>query len=424
MISQKYKHNFSPNKILYLTFHPDIGGGETILLSLLTKLDRKKFDPIVVVTKKGQLSKALSKLKIKTYILNLSPYLIRKLFIPGLSPSSIYKFIKLTRRINPDLIHVNHLNLAFYAKAATLALKIIPGRHVPVIATAHGKWDCLYFYQDLVNQFCTDKILANTQKLSQNLTRRKIVNPKKVKVVPFGVDTDKFKPATRYKIQDTRYKLGLPLNDFVVTIVGRLDPVKDHMTFLKSAKLVHEKLKNVTFYIVGSKLGDFTNSPRETGQSNSYEKQIKDYLSKNPALAAKVTFGSFIESMPSVYNATDILVSSSPRESFGLAIAEGAACALPIIATVGNTIVKNGRNGFLVKPQNPKAIAEKILTLAINPKLRKKFGENGRKLITRHFQLQDYVTRIENVYFELLKTTAHIRRRRKMNLLNSSSSHS
>src|SRR3990167_5793394 len=421
MISQKYKHNFSPNKILYLTFHPDIGGGETILLSLLTKLDRKKFDPIVVVTKKGQLSKALSKLKIKTYILNLSPYLIRKLFIPGLSPSSIYKFIKLTRRINPDLIHVNHLNLAFYAKAATLALKIIPGRHVPVIATAHGKWDCLYFYQDLVNQFCTDKVLANTEELSKTLIRRKILNLQKVTGCQFGVDTNYFMPLDKTTARKT---LNLPQKNLIITIVGRLDPVKDHMTFLKSAKLVHEKLKNVTFYIVGSKLGDFTNSPRETGQSNSYEKQIKDYLSKNPALAAKVTFGSFIESMPSVYNATDILVSSSPRESFGLAIAEGGACALPIIATVGNTIVKNGRNGFLVKPQNPKAIAEKILTLAINPKLRKKFGENGRKLITRHFQLQDYVTRIENVYFELLKTTAHIRRRRKMNLLNSSSSHS
>jgi len=389
-------------KILYLTFHAEIGGGETILLSLIKKLDKKKFEPIVVITKKGQLSKALNKLNVKTYILNLSPYLIRTLFIPGMSPFSIYKFIKLTRRINPNLIHVNHLNLAIYAKAVALILKIRSGRSVPVVATAHGNWDCIYFYQDLVNQFCTDKIWANTEELSKILTRRKILNPKKVSVCQFGIDTNYFKPLDKTTARKT---LNLPQKNLIITTVGRLDPVKDHLTFLKSAKLVHEKSERVTFFIVGSKLGDFS------GQSNSYEKQIKDYLSKNPALAEKIIFGGFIESMPAVYNATDILVSSSPKESFGLAMAEGAACSLPIIATVGNTIVKNGQNGFLVKPQNPKAIAEKILTLATNPKVRKEFGENGRKLITGHFRLQDYVARIENVYFELLRTRRHVRRR-------------
>ena len=106
--------------------------------------------------------------------------------------------------------------------------------------------------------------------------------------------------------------------------------------------------------------------------------------------------------MPAVYNATDILVSTSPRESFGLAIAEGAACALPIIATGGNTIVKNGQNGYLVPPQNPKAIAQKILTLAANSKLRKEFAKFGRKYITEHFRLQPYITKIENVYLSLL----------------------
>ena len=312
-------------KVLYLTQFAQIGGGETILLSLLTKLDKKIFEPTVVVTKKGQLSKALSKLKIKTHILNLPPYFIRTLFIPGMSPIGIYKFTKLAKRISPDLIHVNHLNLAICAKAASTVLKILPaGRQVPVVATAHGNWDCIYFYQDLVNQFCTDKILANTQELSKRLTKRKIVNPEKVELVPFGIDINKFKPSTINNQLLTRKLLGLPQNDLIVTIVGRLDPAKDHLTFLKSANLVQEKLKGVTFFIAGSKLGDFSGSPREAGQSSSYAKQIQDYLSKNPALAKKVKFGGFINSMPAVYNATDILVSTSPRESFGLAIAEGA----------------------------------------------------------------------------------------------------
>src|SRR3990167_427281 len=117
-------------KILYLTFHPEIGGGETILLSLISKLDRKLFEPIVVVTKKGQLSKRLRELKIKTYILPLPGYLIRTLFIPGASPVSIYRFYKLCKKIKPNLIHINHLNLAIYAGISSKILKI------PSIATS------------------------------------------------------------------------------------------------------------------------------------------------------------------------------------------------------------------------------------------------------------------------------------------------
>lgn len=378
-------------RVLYLTQFPEIGGGETILLSLLQKLDRKLFNPIVIVPRHGSLFKKLKQLKITTYHLPLDPYLIRTLFIPGASPSLIYRLIRLTKQLRPNLIHINHLTLAIYAGIMAKTLR------VPVVATAHGSWDCIYFYQDLVSQFCTDKILANTQELSKNLTRRKIVSPKKVKMIPFGVDTDKFKPATRYQIQDTRYKLGLPLNSFLVTIVGRLDPVKDHLTFLKAAKLVQLAVKNVTFYIVGSKLGDFS------GKSGAYAKQIQDYLSENPTLSQKVIFGGFIEAMPSVYQATDVLVSTSPQESFGLALAEGAASGLPIIAASNSVIVENNKNGFIIPPQNPKILAKKLTELINNKTLMLKFGRNGRSHIIKNFSLEKYTDKIQNLYLSLLK---------------------
>src|SRR3989344_2760958 len=288
MISQKYK-------ILYLTYHPDIGGGETILLSLLGNLDKKIFEPIVIITKKGQLSEKLKSLKVVTHILPLPGYLIRTFFVPGMSPIGIYKTYQLIKSIKPDIIHLNHLNLAVYSGIAAKILRI------PVIATAHGSWDSIYFFQDIITKIFVDKILANTPQTAKNLAKRKILDARKVKVIFFGVDTTIFKPANQKQTMVARKILNLPQKNLIITIVGRLDPVKDHMTFLKGAKLVHEKLKNVTFYIVGSKLGDFTDSPRETGQSSSYEKQIKDYLSKNPALAEKIIFGGFIEFMPTVY---------------------------------------------------------------------------------------------------------------------------
>lgn len=382
-------------KILYLTQFPEIGGGETILLSLLQNLDRKKFEPIVIVPKRGsprsaggagQLFKKLGTMKIKTYFLNLNPYLIRTFFVPGASPVGLWQLIKLCRKIKPDLIHLNHLTLAIYAGIAAKTLR------VPVVATAHGSWDCIYFYQDLVNQLLINRVLAITPNLSKNLIKRNIISRSKLSTVSPGVDTDIFKPGSKTL---ARQKLGLPRNDFIITIVGRLDPVKDHLTFLKAAKIICEKIRNVKFFIVGSKLGDFT------GRENNYTDLIENFLNENPRLAGKIIFGGFISHMPLVYQSTDVLVSSSTSESFGLALIEAASCGIPVVATNAGSqsiIVQNGKTGFLVPPQNPALIAQKVVILAKNKNFIATFGKNARRQIETNYNLETYVRNIQKSY--------------------------
>lgn len=380
-------------KILYLTFHPEIGGGETILLSLLSKLDRKIFEPKVVITAKGQLAEKLKKLNIETHILPLPGYLVRTFFIPGASPQGIWEFLKLAKKIKPDLIHLNHLNLAVYCGIAGKILKI------PVVATSHGLWDCFYFYQDLVNNFFVDKILSNTPKVAQALLKRKIVNPKKVEVVYFGVDTKKFKSGDK---NQARKVLNLPQEDLIITIVGRLDPEKDHLTFLAAAQVILEKIPKVTFLIVGSKLGDFSKESK-----NLTKARILQFLSQHPNLAKKVIFRGFANNMPQIYQASDILVSSSLQESFGLVLAEAAACQIPVVSTnVGSQdlIIQNGKTGFLVPPKRPSLLAQKILELVKNPKLRYRLGVAGRKHIMKNFSIETYAANIQAEHLRLIKS--------------------
>lgn len=378
-------------KILYLTQFPEIGGGETILISLIEKLDRRKFEPIVVLPKKGQLSKRLTELEIKTYFLNLPPYFIRTFFIPGADPFSIFIFFKLAKKIKPDLIHLNHLTLAIYPGITSKILNI------PTVATAHGNWDTIYFYQDLITNIFVNKILVNTKPLAANLKKRKIVNPGKISQIDFGVDTQKFRPP-KSKMAAKR-KFGFSKNDFIITIVGRLDPTKDHLTFLKAAKLIFENIPTAKFLIVGSKLGDFSS------QKSKYYAKIKNYLKKNPQLRKSVVFTGFVENMPSVYQATDVLVSTSISESFGLALAEAASCNIPIVATNSgnqNIIVKDSKNGFLVPPQNPASIAQKV-SLLKNKALRHSMGNYGRKHVIKNFEIKRCADSIEKIYLELLK---------------------
>lgn len=387
-----------PIKVLYLSQFAQIGGGETSLLYLISKLDKRKFEAHIILPQKGQFYNRLKKLKAKIYIIKLPPYLIRSFFVPGLSPFALKKLFKLTKKIQPDLIHVNHLTFLLYAGVVAKVLKI------PTVGTAHGVWDSFYFYQDLATSLFADNILANTPHTANFLLRRKIVKPNKVKIIPFGIDTSYFKPAAGHQKLAARKALSLPQTSFIVTIVGRLDPQKDHLTFLKTAKIVNERLPNSTFFIVGSKLGNFSGSP---GQKNSYLEEIKDFLTKNPKLAAKVIFGGFIEDMPKVYWASDIVVStsSSAAESFGLALVEAASCAIPIVSTKTASqqlIVQDGKTGFLVLPKRPDLLAQKILYLAKNPNIRKKFGQNARTHIQNNFHLKKYYLQVESLYQDML----------------------
>ena len=78
----------------------------------------------------------------------------------------------------------------------------------------------------------------------------------------------------------------------------------------------------------------------------------------------------------------------SLREAFGVATLEAQACGAPVIASnVGDLLetIKDGKTGFLVKPKNPSAIADKLLFLYKNPSIRKNMAIQGRKFVAQYY---------------------------------------
>ena len=109
--------------------------------------------------------------------------------------------------------------------------------------------------------------------------------------------------------------------------------------------------------------------------------------------------------MPTVYRATDVLVCSSLEESLSISMMEGAACALPLISTNkgGNKlIVKEGLNGYLVPPQNPDLLAQKMLKLKKDKKLQDLFSKNSLIIAKSYYDISRYVKRLETIYGQLL----------------------
>ena len=250
------------------------------------------------------------------------------------------------RVIQPDVLHgyLETANLlTIFLKAFLPSTQMIWGVRVSNIDLSRYDWlsRLLFPWECFLSQF-TDLIIVNSHAgrsyyLEQGFPANKMV------VIPNGIDTEHFKPDTEAR-QRVRSEWGILEETILIGLVGRFDPMKDHTTFLKAAALLCQERQDVGFVCVGS-------------GSEDYTKELQQ-LVKQLDIVEKVVWAGNRADMSAVYNALDILCSSSAYgEGFGNAIGEAMACGVPCVVTdVGDSawIVEN--TGIVVPPQNPEAL--------------------------------------------------------------------
>jgi len=202
----------------------------------------------------------------------------------------------------------------------------------------------------------SDRVLAATENEKNLLMKYYDVSGKNIGVVPCGVNLQQFHPVARGL---ARKELGLHDSQFIALYVGRFAPVKGLERFLAAA--VHLRFhRGLRFVIIG---GD----DKKTSASTELRR-----LAKRASLGDVVQFRGRIEHdlLPLYYSAADVLVVPSYYESFGLVALESLACGTPVIATrVGamDTLIQDGRTGFLVDSPGPLSLASAIENIMIAP---------------------------------------------------------
>lgn len=215
------------------------------------------------------------------------------------------------------------------------------------------------------------------------------VDKNKIRIVPNGVDINRFKPEKPSK--SFKRNLGMKGGESCILFVGNLVPRKGLHLLIKSAKQIIKENKNVKFVIVGE--GPLRNSLIKYAKENK--------VSENFIFLGKV----HDEVLPKLYNCSDIVVLPSLQEGLGITLLEAQAAAKPVVASkVGGTsdIVLNGETGFLVYPDIYE-IAEAILKLLSDEDLRNLMGSNGRKLVCEKFSWKKCAEKMLNVYHEALE---------------------
>jgi glycosyltransferase involved in cell wall biosynthesis len=206
-------------------------------------------------------------------------------------------------------------------------------------------------------------------------------------VISNGIDVNRFKPDLEARSR-VREEWEITDHTILIGLVARLDPMKDHPTFLHAVKLFSTKRQNVCFVCVGG------------GAYPDYAKTLKP-LAANLGISSKVLWAGERSDIPAIHNALDILTSSSASgEGFSNSIGEAMACGVPCVVTnVGDAARIIGDTGIVVPPKNPEALAngwKQCLEMDRN-----EMGIRARKRIVENFSIENLVEKTQKALEKL-----------------------
>ena len=339
-------------KILFLIRSLDRGGAERQLALLAKGLQERGHDIVIAVFYSGgSLEKELGGTGIR--ILALHKRGRWDLF------RFLMRLMRVLRQERPDVIHgyLEESNLL------TVILKPFLHRSKTVLGIrssdrdqeAREDWlDWVNFKLNCRLSKFADAIIANSRvgrefHLSQGYPAEKTV------VISNGIDTKRFRPDPTAR-RALRAEWGASEHEKVIGIVGRLAPKKDHQNFLRAAALLASERKDLRFVCVG----DGPSGYRATLQQ----------LATQLGLNERLMWLSAQENIPAVYNALDVLVSSSSHgEGFANVIGEAMACGVPCVVTdVGDSAWVVGDTGEVVHPMNAVALMKAIANTLDRPR--------------------------------------------------------
>jgi glycosyltransferase involved in cell wall biosynthesis len=374
-------------KVLHVITSLNVGGAETMLYRLMKNMDSARFENLVVsLIPMGQVGANIQALGIPVFSLNIKP--------GQLSIKALFSLRKLMHRISPDLVQtwLYHADL----------MGVLAGRMIgaPVIWNIRASNMDMSFYRRLssfVLRACVQlsgwprAVIVNSQ-AGQDFHARIGYHPRRWVLIPNGIDTGQFSPDPSARSL-LRKELGLALNEPLIGLIARFDPMKDHSNFLQAARLLSSRIPDVHFLLAGNGV-DSTN-------------QTFRYYLEQTELRGRLHLLGQREDISTVTAALDIACSSSSfGEGFSNTIAEAMSCGIPCVVTdVGDSSYLVDKTGLVVPPRDPQALAngwEQILALGMEE--RTALGEAARRRILQNFQQGEITRQYESLYESLMTT--------------------
>ena len=360
-----------------------VGGAEHGLLKLLSRLDRTRIEPsLIVLGQEDALLPRFREIGVEPLMLGLKP---------GRWPLAEFgRLISAVREREPDLLQgwMYHGNLA----ASFAASRIKPSpvlcwsvRDTPDAGQGHSLftriviWLCGLYLGRVARIF-------NVSSRSADYCASRLGWPReRTFILPNGVDTALFRPdpASRAAL---RAELGIEESVPLVGHVARWHPVKNHALFLEAVARLSERLPKIQCVLVGKGL--------EWGNA-----ELVGLIERYGLRAHCHLLGPRSE-VSAIYPGFDLLALSSRSEGFPNVLVEAMSCGVPVVTTdVGDARDIVGKTGFVAE-SDASAMA-KALGVVADPLRCRELGRLARDRVERHYGLDAVAASLEAEYRRL-----------------------
>ena len=329
-------------RITFLTSSLDHGGAQRQLVSLAKGLHNRNHSVLVVVFYSGgTLEKELCDAGVPVHCLNKwGRWDVAGFYL---------RLLRILKKERPGIIHgylVAPNLLTILLKPFFPGTKMVWGVRASFMDLSQYHWlDTIAFKLSSWLSRFANLIIVNSRTGMEYHQQRGYPESRMV-FIPNGIDTERFHPDSGHR-QNIRREWGIRTNEKLIGLVGRLDPMKDHHTFLKAAAILAKERADVRFVCVGD-------------GPESYKSKLQA-LSRELDLQERLIWAGRRKDMPAVYNSLDIASSSSSGEGFPNVVGEAMACGVPCVVTdVGDSAWIVGEAGRVVAPREPEALARAL----------------------------------------------------------------
>ena len=379
------KNHLNDTNIIIVIDSLDGGGAESQVIQLANGLKKENLNVIVFPLRSGgRLTKQATDLDIEIIEGDFQSSRNVKSFVKG--------FILLCQTIklkDPAIVH-SFLPLSnFLGSLAGLisrAKYIITSRRGLIkLNYLKKRWRLL----DKISNFLSDKIIVNSESIIDEMISIDAVNLDKVICIRNGINLEKFdiKNYCRNKMRST---LSLSNSDFAWAKVANFSSIKGHKDLINAFKHIHTKYNSKLFLI---------------GKDNGTLEELEDLVNAQ-GLENKIKFLGFREDIPEILLAMDGYICASHTEGFSNAILEAMASGLPTIATdVGGNpeIIKNEKNGLLVKSKDQNDIARTMIKIMEDSILSQKISEDALRTVNEKYNTEKMVKSYIDIYEKAVK---------------------
>jgi glycosyltransferase involved in cell wall biosynthesis len=385
-----------PTRILRVIARLNVGGPAIQAITLSRLLDERGYETRLIRGREGPRERSMDALAEEYGVTPVTlPTLKRAIGLSDLA--SLLFLVRQIRAWRPEILHTHTAKAGALGRVAAL---LAGSRRPPAIVhTFHGHVLTGYFsrpaslaftwIERLLARFTTC-LVAVSEEVRADLIRLGVAPPERIVVIPLGFDFSRFdvpEEERRRRREAFRLGLGIPLDAPVVTLVGRLEPIKRVDRFLRVANLV-EAPAEAHFLVVG-------------------DGALREELEQSPEavkLGDRLVWAGLREDMPDAYFASDVVVVTSDNEGTAVTAIEANAAGLPVVTTrVGGmeSVVTDGETGYVTAPEDEAAFAGSVGRLLLDDGAAT-LGLAGRQRVRRFFAVDRLVSDVDSLYRQLL----------------------